>query len=82
MTDYGSANSTRTTGNMSGVGADVMEVILRGLETARSDLGDREGGGEELSLFCGFAYGAPGTFCPFAYWHSDAIAEEPRTPTS
>ncbi|MDT0214025.1 hypothetical protein Q9R29_09015 [Rothia sp. ARF10] len=80
MTDYGSTTATGSTGTMAGVGADVMEVILRGLETARKGSADREGG-EELGLFCGFAYGAPGTFCPFAYWHSEAVVE-PETTSS
>lgn len=74
MTDYAS-QSTRGTN----VGADVMDVIARGLETARRDLADQEGGGEELGIFCGFAYGEPGTFCPFFYWHSDAIVEAETT---
>ncbi|MFC7490055.1 MULTISPECIES: hypothetical protein [unclassified Knoellia] len=58
------------------VGVDVMEVIMRGLQTARQDLTNEGEGGEEAGIFCGFAYGSPGTFCPLAYWHSDAIVEE------
>lgn len=61
------------------VGVDVMDVIMRGLETARRNLESRDneggGGGEAADLFCGFAYGSPGTFCPLFYWHADAASE-------
>lgn len=65
--DYESQGANRSTSGSS-VGADVMDVIARGLETARREL---PGDGGELGLFCGFAYGEPGTFCPFFYWHRD-----------
>lgn len=65
-------------GGGAGTAVDVMEVLMRGLSTARRDLDARDDGeGDRAAgLFCGFAYGSPGTFCPFAYWHSESLAEK------
>jgi hypothetical protein len=47
--------------------ASLIDVLLRGLETARQAApGDDPAQPRE---FCAFAYGTPGTFCPLLYWH-------------
>jgi hypothetical protein len=74
MTEYDKSQSSVQGGGGAGVAVDVMEVLMRGLETARRDIEAQDEG--EAGLFCGFAYGSPGTFCPFAYWHSESLAEK------
>jgi hypothetical protein len=52
--------------------ADLLDVLIRGLEMARGGV-DRgaDAGDEALSLFCTYAYAEVGTlFCPFLYMHS------------
>jgi hypothetical protein len=49
------------------LGAGLIDVLIRGLETAKRNLED--GDGPEVREFCALAYGTPGTFCPLAYWH-------------
>jgi len=57
------------------VAVDVMDVLLRGLDTARRNIESQEEGAEGAGLFCGFAYASPGTFCPLFYWHAETAAE-------
>lgn len=57
---------------------DVMDVLMRGIQSAQAGLATESDDPEKAAdeLFCGFAYGSPGTFCPFAYWHQDAVTKE------
>ncbi|CAN7203033.1 hypothetical protein [Knoellia sp. LjRoot47] len=70
MSGYGSTNATGSTSTMAGVGADVMDVILRGLETAHA---------EEHRASRGSVARAPRAH---AYWYPDGITEVPSTPRS
>lgn len=77
MADGGSSQYSAQPGGGSAA-VDVMDVIMRGWDTARRNMGtEGDGkGGEEAGLFCGFAYGSPGTFCPLFYWHADSVTKE------
>lgn len=55
--------------------ADLLDVLIRGLETARASADRGTEGGEGDALFCMYAYAEPGTvFCSFMYMHSVARA--------
>jgi hypothetical protein len=55
--------------------ADLLDVLIRGLETARASADRGTEGGEGDSLFCMYAYAEPGTvFCSWLYMHSVARA--------
>jgi hypothetical protein len=55
--------------------ADLLDVLIRGLETARASADRTTEGGEGDSLFCMYAYAEPGTvFCSWLYMHSVARA--------
>src|SRR5436190_22651234 len=81
MTEAGTSQYAAQGGGGTNIAVEVMDVLMRGLDTARRNIGaqnEGEGGqGGEAGLFCGFAYGSPGTFCPLFYWHSETLTEEP-----
>ncbi|GAA3654417.1 hypothetical protein GCM10022224_016690 [Nonomuraea antimicrobica] len=55
-------------GQGSRITVELIDVLMRGLETARSNA---LVAGEETSLFCGVAYSNGPVSCPVSYWHSD-----------
>lgn len=66
-------------GGSGNAAVDVMAVLMRGWETARRNIESQDQGqggeGEAAGLFCGFAYGSPGTFCPLFYYHAESVTK-------
>ncbi|NIH79693.1 hypothetical protein [Amycolatopsis viridis] len=51
--------------------AELLNVLIRGLETARRKSAHDIGAEEPVELFCTYAYAEAGTlFCPLFYMHS------------
>lgn len=59
------AGSTQSDTN--GAYLALIDVLVRGLETAKQNSLANEDGTERT--FCAFAYGEPGTFCFTLYYH-------------
>jgi hypothetical protein len=77
MTEYDNAQDAAQTRGSRGanLGVELIDVVIRNLETAKTNL---EGGAElaaEGTTFCTVLYAEPGHFCPLIYYHSVTEAE-------
>ena len=79
MTEYDNTqDAARTPGGGAILGVDMLDVLIRNLETAKASFAEagtklEEGKGlaaAEGPVFCSLLYAVPGQICPFFYFHT------------